>query len=445
MTTTLSEGATLTSIKDELCKKIEAATISNHSTTVTVDIPACDPLTWLEAQSYGSKIFWATPDALTEIAGVGVADLVTAAHPQDLKSFQTFLAEEAPNDAWYFGGIRFDGGKTPSDPQWEALNGASFVRPRFLLHRKGERTSITCHLMESDDRKVIKEQVESLTFPEIRLSDERIPEVTNRQFTPDQAEWEQRVKTILSQIESKEIEKQVLARKIDLRLANTLTPYQLLRKMREKAPRCFSFMISSEPSLAFVGTTPELLYTREGEEVRCEAVAGTRPMGSSEAENDRLARELLNSEKERREHQFVSSYVQEVVEELSTEVSSDVEPSVLRRGPWQHLYTQFEATLQPGVTDLSLIQALAPTPAVAGVDVEKIRLVEQFDRGWYAAPVGWLSRGSAEFAVAIRSALVAEKHVTFFAGAGIVEGSDGVAEWEETETKMNPFLSIFDQ
>ena len=54
--------------------------------------------------------------------------------------------------------------------------------------------------------------------------------------------------------------------------------------------------------------------------------------------------------------------------------------------------------------------ALHPTPATCGRPrqdaFEALRETEQFDRGFYAGPFGWVSGSSSEFAVAIRSALL---------------------------------------
>ena len=103
----------------------------------------------------------------------------------------------------------------------------------------------------------------------------------------------------------------------------------------------------------------------------------------------------------------------------------DSSPSVLKLAFNQHLKTTFIGELQPGTTDASLLQALHPTPALGGSPRSKalaeIARLEPFERGWYGGPVGWLSGDAAQFAVGIRSALVVERDIHLFAGAGIVE------------------------
>jgi menaquinone-specific isochorismate synthase len=109
----------------------------------------------------------------------------------------------------------------------------------------------------------------------------------------------------------------------------------------------------------------------------------------------------------------------------------------------QHLYNRFSGTLKPQVTDRDLLQALHPTPAMGGFPREKalafLEKRECFDRGWYAAPLGWISPDRADFVVGIRSALVLGNDLHVFAGGGIVQGSIPQQEWEELEHKISPF------
>ena len=92
---------------------------------------------------------------------------------------------------------------------------------------------------------------------------------------------------------------------------------------------------------------------------------------------------------------------------------------------------------------------LHPTPAVAGLPRESaqdwIDDNEAMDRGWYAAPIGWMTlNGSGEFRVALRSALLTRDSLTLFAGGGIVEGATPAQELAETATKFEALLGALD-
>ena len=85
-------------------------------------------------------------------------------------------------------------------------------------------------------------------------------------------------------------------------------------------------------------------------------------------------------------------------------------------------------------------------PAVGGTPkdsaLEWISRLEDFDRGWYAGPIGWITRDSAEFAVALRCGVLAGDTLSLFSGAGLVEGSEPGDEWLEIEQKITDFTHI---
>ncbi|MEA3437808.1 MAG: chorismate-binding protein, partial [Thermodesulfobacteriota bacterium] len=71
-----------------------------------------------------------------------------------------------------------------------------------------------------------------------------------------------------------------------------------------------------------------------------------------------------------------------------------------------------------------------------------IARLEPFDRGWYAGPVGWISRDAAQFVVGIRSGLIEGPRLHIFSGAGIVDGSIPESEWDEIENKISDFIAV---
>jgi menaquinone-specific isochorismate synthase len=102
--------------------------------------------------------------------------------------------------------------------------------------------------------------------------------------------------------------------------------------------------------------------------------------------------------------------------------------------------------LKAGVSDLDLLMALHPTPAVCGLPQEKamhwIRETEPFSRGWYAGALGFLGADASEFFVGLRSGVLLGREFHAFAGAGIVEGSVPSLEWEEIETKFKNYTDV---
>lgn len=109
-----------------------------------------------------------------------------------------------------------------------------------------------------------------------------------------------------------------------------------------------------------------------------------------------------------------------------------------------HLHTPITATLQ-GLSPLALAEMLHPTPAVAGLPRREamawLRCLEPFERGHYAAPIGWIdSQGDCELRVAIRSGLIRQGALELTAGAGLVRGSVPEREEQEVALKLRVLL-----
>jgi menaquinone-specific isochorismate synthase len=195
-----------------------------------------------------------------------------------------------------------------------------------------------------------------------------------------------------------------------------------------------------------VGASPEELVSLNGTNVSSTCLAGTAPRGESETTDTELSNWLLKNEKERREHKVVVDWVSERMGALCSKLSWNELPYVLKLGNVQHLATHFVGVRADGRHVLDFVGALHPTPAVGGIPLgaalEMIGRLEDFDRGWYTGPVGWVDgNGNGEFAIAIRCALLRGKEAFLYAGDGIVAGSDPDTEDHETTMKFKPLLT----
>jgi isochorismate synthase EntC len=149
----------------------------------------------------------------------------------------------------------------------------------------------------------------------------------------------------------------------------------------------------------------------------------------------------MGSAKDREEHDIVVRALTGALAELCDAVSAPAAPTLLTVPDVHHLYTPITARRREGTDLFSLLERLHPTPAVGGAPHEEalafIREHEGWDRGWYAAPVGWMdASGDGEFAVGLRSALMDGHQATLFAGCGIVADSVPSDEYAESELKL---------
>ena len=152
--------------------------------------------------------------------------------------------------------------------------------------------------------------------------------------------------------------------------------------------------------------------------------------------------------KELREFSYVKQFIQTSLEPLCQEIAWLHKDQVLQMPYIQHIHNHLNATLKYGVSDHDLIATLHPTPALGGkprtAALSLLSELEPFHRGWYGAPIGYISHEVADICVAIRSALVSQFHIDLFAGTGIVKESCPFKEWQELEQKISMFKGLFE-
>ncbi|MEZ4694865.1 MAG: isochorismate synthase [Rhodothermales bacterium] len=426
---------------------------------VAVRTVRLDPLLWLASQ-YGSdggdgeagtvstqQVYWASRNGDYAVAGLGVVDEVSGDRFEELTALRQRIATISPG-VRYYGGLRFDDEAAVST-EWSAFGGFRFVLPRIEVESHADWTEIRVTVRpdsEEDVRAAIRE-VDALTFEDLSISVAPISPVY-REDLPDLAGWTRNIEWSLDAFSRTRLGKIVLARRATFGFSSVVDPAELLSRLRGATSNCYHFLFNSPDGSAFVGASPERLFKLSGSSIWSEAVAGTRPRGATEGDDDQLRDELLLSEKDQREHQFVRQSIKDTLAGMCSELEVDVRPSEMKLARGRHLVSRVRGELAPEFDAIDLVTALHPTPAVGGHPtpdaVRAIARLEPFDRGWYASPVGWVAADGAEFAVGIRSGLVHGKRLSLYSGAGIVGGSTPESEWAEIENKILDFISVFD-
>jgi menaquinone-specific isochorismate synthase len=253
------------------------------------------------------------------------------------------------------------------------------------------------------------------------------------------------VRSALNSIQANQYKKIVLARSIDVTSQTPFHIFHSLNHLRRLHPDCYIFATGNSKGQTFIGASPERLVSLHDRHLTTDALAGSAPRGQTPAEDADLAQAMLNSEKERREHQAVIDFIVERLSHLGLAPQLSSPARLLQLANIQHLWTPIHARVPAEISLLDIVAELHPTPAVAGVprDIacQEIRRYETFDRSLYAAPLGWLDRqGNGEFIVGIRSAIIDGCHARLFAGAGIVAGSAPEKELAEIQLKLQALL-----
>jgi menaquinone-specific isochorismate synthase len=409
-------------------------------------------LDWLPNQPFYPRWYWAERDQPFEMAGAGSVLQFNSPSATDIgpvfQEMSTIL-QNSQAGVRFYGGMRF----TTSSKEifeWKELGSWFFFIPKFEIISSGGTTRLIYNYSLD---KPFNEHPQLVNFKSAEasmLSKSSVQKISyRRREIPSKIQWQEMFKKVLKEFRAGKLKKIVLARKSCFEVDSPLDPLSLFSKLCRGNPQSFAFFLQPEQGLALVGISPERLYHRQQRMIRSEAIAGTRPRGKNPREDEHLAAELLHDPKELNEHGWVKKDITRKLKLLCLG-KTDIGPEeILKLTHVQHICTRFQGHLRPGITDAEIIRKLHPTPAVAGYPKElalrRIGELEPFDRGWYAGPIGWLEKDSAEFAVALRCAVVKSSSLLIYAGAGIVPGSDVKKEWKEIDSKILNYTKILSQ
>ena len=479
----------------------------------TVSHPV-DPLCWLHAQTRQDTkhptLYFANAEQTLESAVYGSAYTHIGSSNEDFWK----IVRNLPPSTNIYGAERFDTQTQPAI-EWQEFGTGLWILPAVELRQTsssteghfnneeyssrqvGGTTTIAVHLCFDNTKTLTTATRDALQLLS-KLSDSvsdavpptTLPPVISREssYGPNldgQEIYETGVAAALEQFEQldNDLQKVVLARRLDLKFdpSAELRGLDMLRKWKfggHEGGHLFYLNpgVSGEAEVQreFVGCTPERLFQVRNGEVISEALAGTRPRGSTQEADAQLSRDLFQSPKDREENLITGHLIRDSFQELHERgwvkskipLSGNVGELFVRRlRHLQHICQRFRGTLRedcnPVEVSKYLLESMHPTPAVGGYPgkdaLHFIRKMESFafDRGFYAGPFGCFGRDSADIVVAIRSSLVTRATSSFrfrsptslslYAGAGIVPGSTVQGEWAETSYKLGVVSSLFPQ
>ncbi len=333
----------------------------------------------------------------------------------------------------------------PLETEARSVPGVQAVLPRWQLSRHGRQCWLRLQRPlggDSTARSLAEELWEQARQLERIAADGLDPAGHHRDAAASLAavirrsRWQERYRQAageaLALVEDGRLEKLVLAVRQRLRLDRAPDPLTLLAPLRRYQSGSCRFLWQRGHDSALLGASPERLLTVRQGQLRSDALAGTAPCHQGDS--------LLGSAKDRLEHELVVDTIMAVLSRMGLQPKRRRHPRLARHGQLVHLHTPISAALG-GRHPLAIAAALHPTPAVAGLPRREamgwLRSLEPFERGHYAAPIGWIdSAGDADLRVAIRSGILCGRELELTAGAGLVPGSAVERELQEVALKL---------
>ncbi len=265
---------------------------------------------------------------------------------------------------------------------------------------------------------------------------------SNGTLSTDQ--WEERVAVAIHAIQSKTIDKVVLARDLNGVSAHDIDPRPILRNLAAEYPSTWCYSIAG-----LIGATPELLLRLNRAMVTSRVLAGTISKTGDDEKDLALAASLARSSKDLEEHEYAVRSVAESLAPFCSSTNVPDSPFVLHLANVMHLATDVTGAISEfpqHVDTFTILEKLHPSAAVCGtptdVAAKVIEDLEGMPRGRYAGPVGWIdARGDGELGIALRCGQIEKNHIRLFAGCGIVAGSNPQRELAESQAKFAPMLN----
>jgi anthranilate synthase component 1 len=227
-------------------------------------------------------------------------------------------------------------------------------------------------------------------------------------------------------------------------------PFDIYRALRTINPSPYMYYLQLG-ELTILGSSPEILVRHEGERLILRPIAGTRPRGKTEEEDQRLERELLADPKERAEHLMLVDLGRNDLGRVSRLGSVEVDEFMVieRYSHVMHIVSNVIGTIRPECTCYDVLRACFPAGTVTGAPkIRAMEIIEELEptkRGPYAGAIGYFSfNGNMETCITIRTLVIINRRAYLQVGGGIVADSDPEREFEETMNKARALVKALE-
>lgn len=223
-------------------------------------------------------------------------------------------------------------------------------------------------------------------------------------------------------------------------------PFSIYLALKKLNPSPYMFFLNFD-NTTLIGSSPEILVKVDKGKVIVRPIAGTRKRGKDIVEDEALARELLNDEKERAEHLMLVDLGRNDAGKVAKFGSVAVTDffAIEKYSHVQHIVSNVEGALQESFDAFDALVASFPAGTVSGAPkVRAMQIIDELEssrRGIYGGAVGYFSfSGDADLAITIRTVIMHGKKAYVQAGAGIVADSVPEREYYETVNKAKAMM-----
>lgn len=228
---------------------------------------------------------------------------------------------------------------------------------------------------------------------------------------------------------------------------SNIKPFELYRNLRSLNPSPYLFYFNFGDCQA-VGSSPEMLVEIKKGKISTCPIAGTRKRGATEDEDYALVKELLADPKEVKEHIMLVDLAKEDMALVAKEETIKVKDymKIHKFSHVMHITSLVEGEMNKDADCLEVLNSFFPAGTLSGAPRPRaMAIIEELEndkRGFYGGAAGYIGfTGEMDMCIAIRMMVVKDETIYMQAGAGIVDDSDPVKEYEESENKVKALIN----
>jgi anthranilate synthase component 1 len=226
--------------------------------------------------------------------------------------------------------------------------------------------------------------------------------------------------------------------------------FSIYRGLRTVNPSPYMYFLDFG-DFQVAGASPEPLLTVAGRKVSTRPIAGTRPRGASMEEDERIARDLLEDEKERAEHVMLVDLGRNDLGRVCAAGSIEVETfmAVETYSHVMHIVSSVAGRLRDGVSATDALRSVLPAGTLSGAPkVRAMQIIDELEpvkRGGYGGAIGYLSYGGdLDTCIHIRTVIVKGGVAHIQAGGGTVADAKPPYELAESEAKARAVMQAIE-
>jgi anthranilate synthase component 1 len=307
----------------------------------------------------------------------------------------------------------------------------AFLDPKVGLAKAYEQTA-------TEIQRMAEQLGKSVSLPIISAAPNLLPREPRSNMSRDQ--FEAIVAKAQEHIRAGDVFQVVLSQRFETEFRGD--PLDLYRALRFVNPSPYMFCLKFGENFSLVGSSPEMHVRVSDRTAEIRPIAGTRPRGQTQEDDEKNAAELLIDPKERAEHvmlvDLARSDLGRIAEFGTVRVTEQM--VIERYSHVMHIVSHVVAKLQRDKDAYEVMRATFPAGTVSGAPkvraMQIISELEKSKRGCYAGTVGYFGfDGALDSCIVLRSVVLKNGRAYFQAGAGIVADSKPTAEFQETVNK----------